>query len=295
MSVFEVNGHLPLSSRVEAAVRAACANLVKSTGLETVGPRMQVGLSELRKGRYGQIESSEEGLRLGTLVRMGQAEEHAVVRARYPVIRDTLALTSSKQIRNMATVGGNLLQRTRCESRSESYIATYSGDFAQALIALDATVDTIGADRGPRRIRFAELLHRRADDHPHIETGLQPGELITFINVPAGPWTWRSRYLKTLERQSYHGILASAAVALHMEGAKVRQARVALGDVASIPWRSHEAEAILKGRTLDEGLAARAAEAAFAKDRSREHNASRITLGKRILIRALLEAGAIQD
>lgn len=258
-----------------------------------MGPRVQVGPNHLHKGRYGQIESGDEGLRFGTLVRMGQAEEHPIVRARYPVIRDTLALTSSKQIRNMTTVGGSLLQRTRCDSTSENCIATYSGDFAQALIALDATVDTIGAPSGPRRIKLAELHHRPGETQ-NIETMLQPGELITFINVPAGPWTRRSRYTKMLDRRSYQVALASAAVALHMERNKVKQARVALGGIASIPWRSHEAEAILNGHTLDESLAARAADAAFSKARPREHNGFKIPLGKRTLIRALLETKAMQ-
>src|SRR5262249_12160317 len=154
----------------------------------------------------------------------------------------------------------------------------YSGDFAQALIALDATVDTIGAPCGPRRIKLAEL-HRRPRETAHIETTLQPGELITFINIPAGPWTRRSRYLKIHDGQSYRFAVASAAVALDMEGNKVRQARVALGGVTAIPWRSLEAEAILNGHTLDESLAARAAEAAFAKARPREHDAFNIPLG----------------
>jgi len=256
-------------------------------------PPVQEDLNHLHKGRYGQIESSDEGLRIGTLVRMGQAEDHPVVRARYPVVRDTLVLTCSKQIRNMATVGGNLLQRIRGDGRRGSGIATYSGDFAQALIALDATVDTIGAPSGPRRIKLAEL-HRRSAETRHTHTTLQRGELITFINIPAGPWTQRSRYIKILYTLSRQVAFSSAAVALDMEGNKVRQARVALGAMASIPWRSHEAEAILKGGTLDESLAARAAEAAFAKARPREHSAFKIPLGERTLIRALLETSSMQ-
>lgn len=285
MSPFEVTRHASFSSRADAAARAARnTNIVESTRLEAAGPRVQVD--------FRQIESSEEGLRFGTLVRMGQAEEHPVVRARYPVIRDTLVLTSSKPIRNMATLGGNLLQRTRCGTR-ESCIATYSGDFAQALIALDATVDTIGASSGPRRIRFAEL-HSRPGAIGPLGTTLQPGELITFINVPAGPWTRRSRYVKVFDGRAHEVTLASAAVALHLDGKKVRHARVALGGMAAIPWRSPEAEAILNGHTLDEGLVARAAEAAFVKAGPREHIALNIPLGKRTLIRALLEAGAMR-
>jgi xanthine dehydrogenase YagS FAD-binding subunit len=274
-------------------VRAARnTNIVESMRLQAAEPRVQ-DFDHLHKGRYGQIESGDQGLRFGTLVRMGQAEDHPVVRARYPIIRDTLLLTSSKQIRNMATVGGNLLQRTRCDGTSESCIATYSGDFAQALIALDATVDTIGAPAGPRRIRIAEL-HRPSGETPHVEMTLHPAELITFIDIPAGPWTRRSRYIKIRDTQSCQLALASAAIALDMEGNKVRQARVALGGLALVPWRSPEAEAILKGHTLDESLAARAAEAAFAKARSRGANAFGIYLGKRTLIRALLQTKAMR-
>lgn len=293
MSLFEVTRHPPFSTGAEAAARAArSTNMVESMRLQLAQPRERLDSNHLHKGRYGQIESTEEGLRFGTLVRLGQAEDHPVVRVRYPVIRDTLVLTSSKQIRNMATVGGNLLQRTRCERMSESRMATCSGDFAQALLALDATVDTIGAPSGPRRIKVADL-HCRSDETPRIETTLHPGELITFINIPAGPWTRRSRYIKMRHGRSSHAALASAAVALDMEGSQVRQARVALGGLALIPWRSAEAEAILNGHTLDESLAARAAEAAF-KARLPGHNALKISLGKRTLMRALLETRAMQ-
>lgn len=297
MSQIEVTRQPPLSSGAEAAVRALRGtNMVEAMRLEAVDPRVQLDAGHLHKGRYGQIECSEEGLRFGTLVRMGQAEDHPIVRARYPVVRDTLMLTSSKQIRDMATLGGNLLHRNRehaAPGPGRSHIATDSGDFAQALIALDATVDTIGAPNGPRRIRFAEL-HRPPGETPRLETPLQPLELITFINIPAGPWTRRSRYVKTLDRQSFQLTLASAAVALHMEGNKVRQARVALGGDAAIAWRSHEAEEILNGHVLDESRARRAADAAFAKACPRERRGSRIALGKRTLILALLETRAMR-
>jgi xanthine dehydrogenase YagS FAD-binding subunit len=293
MSPIEVTMHPPFLSGAEAAARAAGAtNIVESMRLEAVEPRVHTDFNPLHQGRYGQVESNEEGLRFGTLVRMGQAEDHPIVRARYPVIRDALVLTSSKQIRNMATVGGNLLQRNRehaVRGTRRSCIATYSDDFAQSLIALDATVDTIGASAGPRRIRFAELLLRQGET-PHLETRLQPGELITFINIPAGPWTRRSRYMKIRDRHA----LASVAVALHMEGNKVRQARVALGGLETVPWRSHEAEAILKGHTLDESLAARAAEAAFARACAGAHDSFKIPLGKRALVSALLETRAMR-
>lgn len=297
MSPIEVTQQRPLSSGAEAALRSArTTNMVEAMRLAAVEPRVQLDPTHLHRGCYGQIECSDEGLRFGTLVRMGQAEDHPVVRARYPVVRDALMLTSSKPIREMATLGGNLLQRNREHSApgpGQSCIATYAGDFALALIALDASVDTIGASCGPRRIKFAEL-HQLPRGTPHTETTLEPGELITFINIPAGPWTQRSRYMKVLDTQSRQLTLASAAVALHMDGNKVRHARVALGGDAVIPWRSREAEDILNGHVLDESVAARAAEAAFARACRGEYSASRIAQGKRALILTLLETRAMQ-
>jgi xanthine dehydrogenase YagS FAD-binding subunit len=336
MQLFEYRRPTSAAEAVQAARGTAAApgagaqyiaggtNMTDYMALEVAQPRVLVDINHVSRERYGRIEASEQGLRFGALVRMGQAEDHPAVRTRYPLIRDTLMLAASRQIRNMATLGGNLLQRTRCEyfrevswacnkrkpgsgcaalegmnrehavlGTSESCIATYPGDFAQALIALDATVDTIGGPSGTRRIKFA-ALHRRPGETPNIETTLHPGELITFINVPAGPWTARSRYVKVRDRQSYQFALASAAVALYLEGNTVREARVALGGVATVPWRAHEAEAVLNGHTLDENLAVRAAQAAFVEARPREHNAYKITLGKQTLVRALLETQAMR-
>jgi xanthine dehydrogenase YagS FAD-binding subunit len=230
---------------------------------------------------------------------------------------------ASAQLRNKATTGGNLLQRTRCyyfydvtkpcnkrnpgsgcaalqgENRkhailgtSKDCIATYPGDFAQALMALDAQVD-IGSSSGRRSMAFAEL-HREPANTPNIETRLAPGELILGFAIPAGPWTRRSRYLKIRDRESYEFALTSAAVALHLEGDTVREARIALGGVATVPWRAREAEAALNGQRLDEQSAGRAAEAAFADARTAEHNAYKVPLGKQTLVRALLEAGRME-
>jgi xanthine dehydrogenase YagS FAD-binding subunit len=303
---------------------AGGTNVTDYMTLNVLQPTVLIDISRLPADRYARIESSAERLRLGALVRMGQAEEHPLIRARYPLIRDTLVLAASRQIRNMATLGGNILQRTRCEyyretswpcnkrtpgsgcaaldgvnrqhavlGTSEHCIAAYAGDFAQALIALDATVQTFGGASGGRRIALADL-HRAPGDTPHIETVLQPGELITFIDVPAGPWTMRSHYVKVRDRQSYQFALTAAAVALHLEGNTVRDARIALGGVATIPWRAREAEEILKGKMLDERLATKAADAAFARAQTREHNAFKVPIGKQTLVRALLEAQAMQ-
>jgi xanthine dehydrogenase YagS FAD-binding subunit len=302
---------------------AGGTNMTDYMALDVIRPDILVDINRLPAARYGRIETSSQGLRIGALVRMAQAEDHPVIRSQYPVIHDTLKLAATRQIRNMASLGGNVLQRTRCEyfretswpcnkrhpgagcaaldgynrqhavlGTSQNCIAAYAGDFAQALIALDATVETMGPN-GARTIKFADL-HTTPGDTPNVETVLQPGELILFINVPAGPWTARSRYLKIRDRASYQFALTAAAVALDLDGAVVREARIALGGVASVPWRAHEAEAVLKGRELDEDIAAQAAEAAFANAQTRQHNAFKVPLGKQTIVRALLEAQAMK-
>ena len=302
---------------------AGGTNLTDYMSLGVARPDILVDINELRE-RFGRIESDKHRLRLGALVRMAEAEDHPVIRRDFPMLAQTLVLAASRQIRNMASLGGNVLQRTRCEyfrevswpcnkrrpgsgcaaldginrehailGTSDHCIATYPGDFAQALIALEATVETTGGPAGPRTIPFAEL-HRLPDDTPHLETNLAPGELITFLNVPRGPWTRRSCYVKVRDRESYQFALTSAAVALQLEGDIVQEARIALGGVATIPWRSRTAEAVLGGHRLNETLAAKAAAAAFADARAREHNAFKIAIGQQTLVRALLQAQQMQ-
>lgn len=303
---------------------AGGTNMVDYMALDVVRPVALIDLNRLPAARYGRIDAGAAGLRFGALVRMAQAEDHPLVRSQYPVLHEALQLAASRQIRNMASLGGNVLQRTRCEyfretswpcnkrnpgsgcaalagynrqhailGASPHCIATYPGDFAQALIALDASVETVGRPGGPRTIRFA-ALHRLPGNTPHLETVLEPGELITAITVPAGPWTARSHYLKIRDRQSYQFALAAAAVALHLEGERVHEARIALGGVATVPWRAREAEAVLRGQVLDEASAMRAADAAFSDAHTAGHNAYKVPLGKATLVRALLETRAMR-
>lgn len=319
----EVAGAAAAARAPGGAFIAGGTNLTDYMTLGAVRPRLLIDINHLSRA-YAQIESDGTRLRLGALVRMAEAEDHPAVREHYPVIRQTLTLAASRQIRNMASLGGNLLQRTRCEyfrgsgwpcnkrrpgsgcaaldglnrahavlGTSEHCIAAYAGDFAQALIALDATVETAGGPGGPRRIPIARL-HRQPGTTPQIENALAAGELITFIDIPAGAWTRRSLYLKVRDRASYQFALAAAAVALHLEDGVVREARIALGGVASVPWRAHEAEGLLAGKRLDEPLAMQAAEAAFSGARARAGNAFKIPLGRRTLVRALLEAQALE-
>jgi xanthine dehydrogenase YagS FAD-binding subunit len=265
-----------------------------------------------------RIERRGDALFLGALVTMAAAAEHAEIKQNYPVIAQSLDLAASPQLRNMATLGGNVLQRTRCTyfrdtawaacnkrdpgsgcaaldgvnrkhavlGVSEHCIAAYPGDFAQALLALDAVVEIAGPG-GNRVMRF-EQLHRPPGETPHIETVLRPGELITGFLLPVAPWTRRSAYLKIRDRQSYEFALASAAVALVLDGDAVKDARIALGGVATTPWRARDAEAALRDRVLDEPAARAAAEAAFAGATTHGGNDYKPELGKRTLVRALL-------
>ena len=327
------------ASDVPGAVRAAAGPQGASTSAPAqfiAGGTMMLDLMKLGSmrpaalvdinaldARHGRIEATPDGLRLGALVRMAQAADDATVRRDYPVIADTLKLAASAQLRNMASLGGNVLQRTRCQyfrdpswkgcnkrepgsgcaaldgvnrqhavmGVSERCIAQYPGDFAQALVALRASVELFGPN-GARTLPF-EQLHRSSDT-PDFETVLVPGELITGFVVPAGPWTRRSAYVKVRDRQSYAYALASAAVALDMDGDTIRGARIGLGGVAYRPWRAREAEASLMGKPLTEASAQAAARAAFAGARPREHNRYKVELGQRTLVRALMQVGSMQ-
>lgn len=292
--------------------------------LNVMAPEALVDIGALADEGLRSIEVSSKGLRLGALVRMAEAADHPQIRADYPVVAQSLTLAASQQLRNMASLGGNVLQRTRCSyfrdtswaacnkrapgsgcaamegvnrphavlGVSEHCIAAYPGDLAQALIALEAIVHTRGPN-GARAIAFGDL-HRQPADRPDVETVLSPGELIVGIEVPAKAWFRRSLYLKIRDRESYEFALASAAVALDMDGDRVREARIALGGVATVPWRAREAERALIGVRLDEGAATAAAEAAFVTAQARQHNRFKIDLGKRTLVRALLSAAAME-
>jgi xanthine dehydrogenase YagS FAD-binding subunit len=311
-------------ARAETAYLAGGTTLVDLMKLDVMQPQRLIDINALHDSGHGRIELRQHGLRLGALVRMADAADHPDIQSQYPMIAQSLQLAASPQLRNMASLGGNVLQRTRCTyfrdvsypacnkrspgsgcaalagvnrmhavlGTSEHCIATYPGDFAQALIALDANVDLIGP-AGARSISFAKL-HRQPGDKPDQETTLRPGELIVSFTVPAGPWTRRSLYLKVRDRQSYEFALASAAVALDFEAGAVREARIALGGVATVPWRSREAEAALRGKKVDDEAATAAAAAAFAGAQGYGHNDFKIELGKRTLRRALQQAAALE-
>jgi xanthine dehydrogenase YagS FAD-binding subunit len=290
--------------------------------LDVLRPRRLVDITPLQT-RHSAIEAGPDGLHLGALAKMSAAADHRDVLHDYPMIAESLQLAASAQLRNMATLGGNVLQRTRCPyyrdpswtacnkrdpgsgcsavggfnrnhavlGVDDACIAQYPGDFATALAALDAQVELSGPEH--QRLVAFETLHRPAGQ-PHLETTLAPGEVITAFQIPAGAWTRRSLYLKIRDRQSYEFAIASAAVALDLDGDVVRQVRIGLGGMAYRPWRAHEAEALLTGQPLTEANAEAAAGAALAGAVTHGDNAYKPELGRRTLVRALMQAKAME-
>jgi xanthine dehydrogenase YagS FAD-binding subunit len=287
--------------------------------LGVLRPERVVDLGPLHAG-HDAIRIGPDGLHLGAFAKMSAAADHPGVLAEYPAIAQSLQLAASAQLRNMATLGGNVLQKTRCTyyrdptwracnkrnpgsgcaalqgfnrnhavlGVDESCIAQYPGDFAVALMAFDTQVELSGP-AGARRIPFASL-HKAIAGQPHIETTLRSGELITSFVVPPGAWTRRSLYLKIRDRTSYEFAIASAAVALDMEADRVRTVRIGLGGMASRPWRAAEAEGILTGQALTETTAQAAAAMALKSAVTHGHNDFKPELARRTLVRALLQA-----
>jgi xanthine dehydrogenase YagS FAD-binding subunit len=299
---------------------AGGTTLVDLMKLDILRPQRVVNIGFLR-GSHSAIQVSANGLYLGALAKMSAVADHPAVLSDYPAIAQSLQLAASAQLRNMATLGGNVLQKTRCpyyRDRSwsacnkrtpgsgcaaiggftrnhavlgvdQSCISQYPGDFGIALIALDAQVDLSGP-QGPRRIPFASL-HTPANGRPHIETTLRSGEIISAFIVPGGAWTRRSLYLKVRDRTSYEFAIASAAVALEMQGDIVVQSRIGLGGMAYRPWRSQDAEQVLAGKPLTEANAEAAAARALQGAKTYGHNDYKPELARRTLVRALLQAG----
>ena len=260
---------------------------------------------------------SDGGLRIGAMVRNSDLAHNELVRARYPMLSQAVLAGASGQVRNMATTAGNLLQRTRCFyfrdtgtpcnkrepgsgcSALDGYnrihavlgtsahcIATHPSDMAVALVALDARVRVMGP-AGERVISLG-ALHRLPGDRPDRETTLEPGELIIAVDVPPLAFASRSLYLKVRDRASFAFALASAAVAVDVRDGTVRDARIALGGVGTKPWRAAGAEEALRGRRAGRDAYRAAADAALAGAVPRAHNAFKIELAKRTLVRALL-------
>lgn len=261
-------------------------------------------------------EAGDGGLRIGALARMSDVARAAVVAERFPAIAQALVLGASEQLRNMASMGGNLRQRTRCPylrdgvspcnkrepgsgcsaldglnrghailGGSEHCIATHPSDVAVALTAFDAVVRTAGPD-GERSIAIDDFFLLPGST-PEAEHPLAHGELIVGLDVPAAPVGRRSMYLKIRDRQSYEFALVSVAAALTVQDGVVGDVRLALGGVATKPWRARRAEAVLLGGPADAGAFARAAAAELDAAVPRRHNAFKVPLAQRAIVRAL--------
>jgi xanthine dehydrogenase YagS FAD-binding subunit len=273
--------------------------------------------------RLADIRETPGGISIGALATNADTANHPVIRRDYPLLTQAIVAGASGQLRNMATNAGNLLQRTRCQyfydtampcnkrepgsgcgarqglnkihaifGWSEHCVATYPGDMANALYALDTVVRVRGSGGRERAIPIQDF-HRLPGDTPQRDTNLQHGELIVAIELPRSNFARNSYYLKVRDRASYAFALVAVAAALELDGNTIRQARVVLGGVAHKPWRSREAEAALAGRPVAEASFRRAGDAALADARPLAHNAYKVELGKRAVVRALMRASKL--
>lgn len=257
------------------------------------------------------------GIALGGLARNAETANHSLIRMRYPLLAQAILAGASGQIRNMATNGGNLMQRTRCPyfydvsmpcnkrdpgsgcgameginrmhaifGWSDQCIAVYPSDMAVALAALDAVVKVTGHSGQKREIPITDF-HRLPGTTPDLDNNLAHGEMITGIEIPKNALADNSYYLKVRDRASYAFALVSVAAGLHLKGTTIVEARLAMGGVAAKPWRLAEAEQSLAGKEVSESVFEAAAEAAMAGARPLEHNRFKVELGKRSIVRAL--------
>jgi xanthine dehydrogenase YagS FAD-binding subunit len=324
MRAFTLTQPRDTQAAIAAATRAGSKYIAGGTDLLQLAkdnvetPERLVDLEVLNASR---IHAGSDRLRLEPLARMSDVAAHPEVAARWPVLSQALLGSASPQVRNMATMGGNLLQRTRCgyfrdtgfacnkrspgsgcpaingENRmhailggSDQCIATYAGDVAVALIVLDAELELTGPN-GKRTVPIGDF-HRVPGDTPHIETVLLPGEMITGIDIPASAAAKRSHYLKVRDRASFEFALVSAAVALELDGGTIRAVRVAAGGVGTKPWRLPEVEAALIGKQADPATLKAAAEEAGAGAKPAGMNAFKQVLLRRTVLRALQTVSA---
>lgn len=309
-----------LSSASVGKFIAGGTTLVDLMKLSVEQPAALVDINLLPLDKIEKLPNG--GLRIGALVRNSDLAWNADVKESYAVLSQALLSGASPQLRNMATTGGNLLQRTRCAyfreptagtpggygcnkrtagtgcaaldgyNRSHAIlgttdhcIATHPSDMCVAMAALEAVIHVEGP-KGKRTIAFADF-HKLPGDTPHIENALEAGELVTYVDLPKPIEGARSVYLKLRDRASYEFALASAAAVVKVEGGHIRYVRVAMGGVGTKPWRSHEAEAALNGKPADVASFRKAAEAALASAKTRTDNAFKVELARRCLVRTL--------
>ncbi len=295
---------------------AGGTTLIDLMKLDVLQPGTLVDITQLP---FSSITAEENGVHIGANVRNSDLAHHSLIRERYPVLAEALLSGASAQLRNMATSAGNLLQRTRCtyfrdvHSRcnkrnpgtgcdaidgvnrthavlgtSDSCIASHPSDMCVAMVALEAVIHTQKTNGSQRAIPICDFFLLPGKT-PERETTLEKGELITHVVLPNDTVARRSHYLKVRDRASYEFALTSAAVALELDGSTVSKARIALGGVGTIPWRSPEAERALSGKPANTSAFQQAAEAALAGASPQTHNKFKIELAKRTLVAALEE------
>jgi xanthine dehydrogenase YagS FAD-binding subunit len=313
------SGAAAVAENPDAKFLAGGTNLLDLMKEDVERPARLVDITRLP---LRDIRRSSSGLSIGALATNTETANHPLIRENYPLLTHAIVAGASGQLRNMATNGGNLLQRTRCNyfydtatpcnkrepgsgcgareglnkihailGWSEACVATYPGDMANALYALGASVRVHGLDGRERLIPIADF-HRLPGVTPERDTNLEHGELIVGIELPASAarFAEHSHYLKVRDRASYAFAMVAVAVALELDGSNIRQARVVLGSVAHKPWRSAEAEAVLIGQRADEDRFRQAAAAALRDARPLAHNAYKVELGQRSIVRALMRA-----
>lgn len=310
-----VEGQALAAFTPRSAFLAGGTNLIDEMKLGLHNPDHLVDVNNLPLADVKQLPDGT--LRIGATVRNTDLAYHDVVRARYRALSEAILSGASPQLRNMATTAGNVLQRTRCYyyrdlsyphcnkrspgsgcaaldgfnrihailGTSDKCIATHPSDMDVALVAFDAVVRTTGPG-GDRAIPIRDFYVPYGDD-PAKENILHPGELITAVDLPATPFFARSHYLKVRDRASYEFALSSAAVALEVTDGVITQARVALGGVATLPWRAHRAEEALIHQKPSDELFAQAARAELAQAKPQKHNAFKVELTQRTIAQAL--------
>src|SRR5438270_3419475 len=305
-----------LAQAPEGAFLGGGTNLVDLMKLGVAKPELLIDISHLP---YDRVELLPDGgVRIGAAVRNSDLAADRTIRSRYPMLAQALLAGASGQLRNLATTGGNLLQRTRCVyfqdvskpcnkrepgsgcparegyhrnlailGASEACIATHPSDMAVAMVALDAAVRVLGPN-GERTIPLIDF-HRLPGTEPQKDTVLEHGALITAVDLPPLAFATRSHYRKVRDRASYAFALVSVAVAIDVDGGKVRDVRIAFGGVAHVPWRATKAESVLRGGAATEEIFRQAADAELADAQPLPGNAFKVPLARSTLVRTLLD------
>ncbi len=318
-AVDEKGAVVAVTPESQAVFLAGGTSLIDLIKLGVQQPNQLVDINSLP---LAKIETRGDGVRIGALVSNSELAHNRMIRDRYPVLSQALLSGASPQLRNMATVGGNLMQRTRCYyfrdpatpcnkrepgsgcpaidgynrihailGGSKNCIATHPSDMCVALVALDAIVQIHGP-KGERSIPITDF-HLLPGDHPERETVLEQGELIVAVDLPASPFAARSHYLKVRDRASYAFALTSVAAAFDIQSGVIHSARIALGGVGTKPWRANEAEKVLVGKSPSEATYKAAADAALQGAEPHKYNGFKVELTKRTVIRALAAVGGM--